>query len=357
MKRLSWLIFTVVFMLLLAIVANAEYNIDTVISDSAEYLLENVSSPAVGSVGGEWTVIGLKRSGLDIENEYFDGYYDRVCAYVKEKNGVLHERKYTEYSRVILALTALGKDARDVSGCDLTAPLSDFDKTVYQGINGAIWALIALDSGGYEGTEIRERYVEHILSLQLDDGGWSLLGKDGADVSDIDITAMALQALAPYREDKRVSAAVDKALECMSKRQLESGGFESFSSVNSESSSQMLVALCTLGISVDDKRFVKNGNTVADDIMSYYTGEGFMHVKDGKPDLMATEQCFYALVAYKRAQNGESALYDMSDVICPGETGVPHEPSAVLPEKKSAAQTIAELAGMVYKMMLSVLVP
>ena len=93
------------------------------------------------------------------------------------------------------------------------------------------------------------------------------------------------------------------------------------------------------------------------DIMSYYTGEGFMHVKDGKPDLMATEQCFYALVAYKRAQNGESALYDMSDVICPGETGVPHEPSAVLPEKKSAAQTIAELAGMVYKMMLSVLVP
>jgi len=61
----------------------------------------------------------------------------------------LHERRYTDYSRVILGLTAAGYDPRAFAGYDLTLPLADFDKTIWQGINGPVFALIALDSGNY----------------------------------------------------------------------------------------------------------------------------------------------------------------------------------------------------------------
>ncbi len=59
-------------------------------------------------------------------------------------------KKYTEYSRVIIALTSIGKDPKNVGGYNLLLPLGDFEKTTWQGINGAIWALIALDCGQYD---------------------------------------------------------------------------------------------------------------------------------------------------------------------------------------------------------------
>ena len=55
----------------------------------------------------------------------------------------------TTYSRITLALTACGADATDFAGYSMIAPLGDFDKTVSQGVNGAIFALLALDCGGY----------------------------------------------------------------------------------------------------------------------------------------------------------------------------------------------------------------
>lgn len=125
--------------------------------------------------------------------------------------GVLHEKKYTEYSRLIVALSSIGMDARNVAGYDLTYALGDYDKTIWQGMNGLIWALIALDSRNYPVPQnkeaktqaIRQMYIDRILDCQLADGGWSLFGgteaaSTGDGVSDPDITGMALQALAKY---------------------------------------------------------------------------------------------------------------------------------------------------------------
>ncbi|MBQ1215048.1 MAG: S-layer homology domain-containing protein [Firmicutes bacterium] len=302
--------------------------IDEVLKDTAKYLYQTVEEAQVGSIGGEWAVIGLARSGYDVPDEWFEAYYDNLEEYTIKKEGVLHKKKYTDYSRVILALSAIGGDPSDVAGYDLMEPLGDFDKTIWQGINGPIWALIALDSRDYdvpvnEAAAVqatRDAYIAEILRRQLYDGGFSLSGgKTEAtknESADADITGMALQALAKYRSREDVKAAIDKALTCLSKMQASDGGFSSYNTSNVESVVQVIVALNELGIPLDDPRFVKNGNGLVDNMLSYYVkGNGFVHTLDGEggADLMSTEQAFYGLVSIQRAMEGENTLYDMTD--------------------------------------------
>jgi hypothetical protein len=289
-----------------------------------------VKSPQVGSVGGEWAVMELARSGYDVPESYYRDYYATVEEYVKACDGVLHTKKYTEYSRVILALTAIGKDPSNVAGYDLLKPLGDYDRTIWQGLNGPIWALIALDTGEYpipRNTEAktqatREMYVDRILECQLSDGGFSLFGgtssaSSGDGVSDPDITGMALQALAKYQDRADVKKATDEALAVMSKKQDETGGFSSWGTMNSESVVQMIVALCELGIPLDDKRFVKNGKTLLDNLMTFAQPDGgFAHTLSGDGNnQMATEQALYGLIAAQRLRDGKPSLYRMTDAL------------------------------------------
>ena len=281
------------------------------LSDTAKWLQKNVTNPVVASIGGEWAVIGLSRSEVDVPQKWYDTYYNNLVDYVKACGGVLHKRKYTEYSRVVLALTAMGKDPTNVAGYDLTVPLNNYDKTVWQGVNGPIWALIALDSGNYD-CSVRQKYIDCILEKELPQGGWTLSG----DRTDSDMTGMALQALANYRDQPKVKAAIDRALNWVSKNQNADGGFSTYGEATCESTAQIIVALCTLGIDPEDSRFVKNGNSAMDSLLSYYTkGKGFSHLPGGSNDGMATEQAFYALVAADRAENGKTALYEMSSKV------------------------------------------
>ena len=308
---------------LLAILKLPHADVETIYQTTGSYLetLSTEHTPTVGSVGGDWIIIGLARSGRDVP----DAYYDNVVDYVKQNINdaeQLHRSKSTDNSRVILALTALGKDVTDVGGHDLLQGLTDMAYLTKQGINGPVWALIAFDSGKYEipaapeGAEqvTREKLIAYILSAQLEDGGWALSG----DVGDPDMTAMALQALAPYYDtDEAVAAAADAALKALSDAQQEDGGFGSWGTANSESAAQVIVALTALGINPNtDPRFVKNGRSVVDALCDYYVeGGGFRHLPGGDRDGMATEQGYYALTAYYRFLNGQSSLYDMSDVI------------------------------------------
>jgi len=233
----------------------------------------------------------------------------------------LHTKKYTEYSRVVVALTAIGKNPENVAGYNLLLPLADYKKTIWQGINGPVWALIALDCGNYEMPQnsdaevqaTREMYIERILSQRLPDGGWALSGNS----SDPDITGMALQALSKYKDREDVKTAIEEALSCMSAKQKPDGGFENFGALNVESCVQMIVALCELGLSPEDERFQKDGNTLVSNLLTYYEkGKGFRHThKGGGSDLMACEQGFYALVALKRFYEGKPSLYNMTDAI------------------------------------------
>lgn len=321
-KRISAWILTLAILLTLTVPAFAASSVQSEVQGSAAYMVSAVKSPEVGSIGGEWAIIGLARFGYTVPANYYDDYYARVEKYVKNCSGVLHERKYTEYSRVILALTAIGRDPSNVAGDNLLTPLGDFEKTIWQGLNGPIWALIALDSGNYDIPKnpaaktqaTRQLYIDEILNNQMKDGGWSLTGTGD---SDVDITAMALQALAKYQDQKAVKTATDSALTWLSKNQDSKGGYASWGTTNVESVAQVIVALCELGMDLNDSRFVKNGRTLTENLLSFrQSNGGFYHVLDGSDgnNQMSAEQGFYALVAIDRAENSKNSLYRMGDV-------------------------------------------
>ena len=312
------------------VTALSKEELEKSVSAAAEYMVNTVKNPQVGSIGGEWAVIGLARSGYEVPDGYYENYYATVENYVKACKGVLHEKKYTEYSRIIVALSSIGKDARDVAGYDLTYALGDYDKTIWQGLNGPIWALIALDTKDYPIPEnkeaktqaTRQKYIDRILECQLKDGGWNLFGGSSIaaaqdEISDPDITGMALQALAKYQDQPKVAKATKEALACMSGKQGSSGSFDSWGTTNSESCVQMLVALCELGIPLDDSRFAKNGVTLLDNLKTYQLENGsFLHTYSGSgSNQMASEQGLYGVVAALRAIEGKNSLYRMSDAI------------------------------------------
>ena len=281
---------------------------------------KKVPTPQVGSTNGEWAVLGLARGNASVTNSYYDGYYDRVVAYVKaniNSKGQLDSNKSTENSRIVLALTAIGEDPTSVGGRNLLTALNDLTYVKKQGSNGPIWALIAVDSGNYEYTK-REQLIEAILADRTDDGGWTY-GEGGADA---DMTAMAIQALAPYNDDEHptVKSAISTALKLLSGMQNDDGGFSSMGYRNCESAAQVVVALSALGLDANtDSRFVKNGHSVLENLLTYEQADGsFWHLIDGSGNAnnqMSAEQGTYALVAYDRYVKNKNSLYDMTDVV------------------------------------------
>lgn len=309
-------------------------NVHAVVQETGNYIQNTVTAPGISSIGGEWAVLGLARSGATVSANYYDDYYARVAKELTEKQGKLTSTKYTEYSRLILALTAIGKDVRNVAGYNLLEKLADYNQVIKQGVNGPIFALIALDSHTYEipalsGVSVqttRDKLIQYILSKEIVTeqgvrGGFALTGT----IADPDLTGMVLQALAPHRAKPEVKAAVQRAITAISKQQLTNGGFVCWGSEDSETLAQMITGLCALGIDPStDPNFVKvdsNGqkNSLVDALMEYQLpGGGFRHVMDQEVNQMSTEQSFYALTALDRLLAGKSSLYDMKDVTIGG---------------------------------------
>lgn len=265
---------------------------DAAVEKTTEYVLSAMPQPGEDA---HWLVMALVQSGAVLPEGYLADYHAAVEEHVAAVEGVLDERKNTEYSRAILGLTAAGFDAASVGGYDLTAPLGDFEATKRQGLNGPIFALLALDSGDYS-CPIRQDYVDYILSRQLTDGGWAISGQ----VSDTDLTAMALRALVPYREQQVVSDAMEKAVERLSRLQRTDGSYGSYGVVNCESAAQAILALCALDIPLEDHRFVKGGRTALDAMLDCRLSDGsFSHLPGGQSSGIAAEQAFLALAALR----------------------------------------------------------
>lgn len=323
------------------------------------------NTPTVSSIGGEWLVLGLARSGAEVP----EGYFNNVASYVKkniDSKGRLSSSKSTDNSRVILALTAAGYDPRNVGGYNLLEGLTDMDYIVKQGINGPIWALIALDSHNYviptsnaANPTTREKLIQAILNAQLSDGGWALSGTE----ADSDMTGMALQALAPYYNNSNpdIMNAVNKAITKLSSMQQDNGAYATVGTITSESIAQVVTALAALKINPDkDERFEKNGSSAIDALISYAVkGGGFEHIKGGGLNGMASEQGFYALVAYMRLIESKNSLYDMSDVTLKVGTvtdnGTDEDNALLIASKKDkeAAKKIVDLINTITEVNLN----
>ncbi len=286
------------------------------IKNASNWILENTKNPGYQD---EWKILGLKRGNIEVPSDYYETYYNNLVKVLKEKDGNLSRTKYSEYSRVIIALTALGYDPTDVGGYNLVEKLFDFNNVSKQGINGVIFALMALDTKDFEikgDANSRDMMIDYIIDKQLSDGGFALYGDSG----EVDVTAMAIQVLAKYKDRSNVKVAIDKSLDFLSNAQMNTGGFGTNEGETAESSAQVLVALNTLGISEDDKRFIKNGNTIVDAINKFEVKDGgFKHLlSQDTANFMSTEQVLYSLASQQRLNNGQTSLYDMSDVVLIG---------------------------------------
>ena len=290
---------------------------------SSQAALASKAGLTAGTSGGEWVALGLARSGF-ISDTLAEQYAQAAYQYVKKKgSSTMSDSKSTENSRMILALTSIGKDPTDVAGYDLLEPLADLDYVKSQGINGPIFALIALDSHNYDIPKAatgktqttREALIDAILAAQLSDGGWNVNG-NGADA---DMTAMAIQALASYySSNAKVKSAIGDALNRLSQMQEANGGYTSWGTANAESVAQVIVALTSLGIDpASDGRFIKNGYSTLDALATFYNDKGgFKHSQSDMTasNGLATEQAYYALASWYRLKAGKTSLYDMSDV-------------------------------------------
>ena len=293
------------------------------------YLAKNA-----GSTASDWYAFGLGRTG---QGGGFSDYTAMLGSNIRhryENDGGLDVSKATEWHRVSLALLALGKDPESfVKGADGRAIDLVYDGVFgrenigAQGVNGYIWGLITIDAMRYPEPEnavnTREKLITEILKKQCPDGGFTL---DGSS-SDIDITAMAIQALAPYYNDDKVYEykavggtvkgavyqAIDRGLAYLSARQDDDGRFDNDSS---ESISQVIAALCSLGIEPEgDVRFIKSDGGLIDGLMFYKMEDGgFAHSIDNgdvKSNYMSGEQALYSLCALYRHRVGMRNLFDM----------------------------------------------
>ena len=295
-----------------------------------ETLLNRRDVITPGQSSGDWAAIGFALTG---QAEDYGGYLADLEAAVTQRYaqaGRLDQNRATEWHRIALTVLALGGDptafGRDPQGnpinlvADGTYNYVNADLGL-QGINGYLYALLVLDAGDYQ-TPADSRYtrqdiLQAILDSQNPDGGFGLQ----AGSSDADITAMALQALAPYREGQ-ARQAVENALAYLASVQNPDGGFSSGGQPACESAAQVIIALAALGL---DPETALPGGSVVQAMLAYRQPDGsFAHSLDGEGNLTATEQAGLALAAVQR----QGSIYDFTQYTPPVPAKTGQEPVA-----------------------------
>ena len=263
--------------------------------------------------GDEWYIISLRQwipGQLDF-SEYRKAYEEYVS-----KTDI---KNATAKLKAALTLQAVGSKSSFINKAA--------DEGIGEGgVMSWIYGLHVLNNGAVSSKHSTDSAIEELLKLQLADGGWAVMGDNG----DVDVTAMAVQALAPHKDREDVGPAMEKALDLLALRQKDSGYFSSFGDDNSESASQVLMALSAAGVDcTEDERFIKNGKTVRDIIASFKVSDGkYAHSVGGEVNASATLQALYALVSCKMFLEGKGSFLVF------GEYSEPSVPRPYTPDPK-----------------------
>ena len=259
---------------------------------SAQALVDEISEDMGNSIS-DWYAISLSRYKYNID-------FSKCITALNNYTASAENLRATDMQRIAIAYTAIGSKSEYIK----TALNSSIGKL---GIMSYDYGLIMLDCGTYRSNITRDEIINNILSMQLDDGGWGLMQN-----SDVDITAITIQALARYYKYGDVKTSVNKALDYLSKRQQSDGGFKSYGTPNAESTAQVLLALSTMKINCKtDSRFIKNGSTVYDGLLKYRRSDGsFSHTHGGEGNQLATVQALYAVISLWRFENGKTAFFE-----------------------------------------------
>ncbi len=306
-----------------------EYNLQKSSADSVqEWIDGDLTDDA--EAGAEWYVIALSNNGV----YDFSDYNTALNSYLSE-NEIGSASSRLKYA---LTYIAIG----DRTNPYISKALGD--SVGEQGIMSLVFGLHLLNNGYKCDTYSVNGLIDELLSSQLADGGFSVMGEYG----DVDVTAMTVQALAVHYNDSAVKSAVDDALDFLSARQLDNGGYSAYGVTNPESSAQVIIALSSLGIDVcNDGRFIKNGNTVFDGISKFRLDDGsFCHQEGGASDATATAQVLSASIAYENYKNGKSPFYIFNENkhISEKTTAVITENSASATETAVSDESVSETA-------------
>lgn len=284
-------------------------------ADSAQQLPDALSEKA-GSYSADWYYIPLSQYGIDCSGEKSVTALKKTADAFYEQD--LENVRVTDMQRVALALVACAQDIKNIDGNNLLADCTYNRKNVKplesQGINALAFALIVLDSSGYsvpaDASEDREEIIGKILMAELENGGYALAGEK----ADPDVTAIVLQALAPYKDRGRVQEVIDRCIALLSDMQTDSGAFKSFGSENAESTAQVVTALTSLGINPHtDQRFIKGSVSALEGLMKFRLSRGgFCHKIGCGADNMATYQSLIALVSYCKFLKNQGRIYDFT---------------------------------------------
>ena len=241
-----------------------------------------------------WEALGLSLNGYKVPEAFYMALKEEITS----KEGVY--RTALEYAKIVILLKQDAKDPKDFYGYNLLASIQGFKNIDKSGVNGVIFSIFALMNMETDQNAIwtEDKLLVLLLEYQNEDGGFPLAKGWG---SDNDLSAMALTALSYFPENQKAKTAMDKALSYLSGK-LDSNGFMYYqNSDSSENLSQIIIALETAGISLNDQRFVRNGKTLYDTLIENYMTENFKfkHNTAQNANDIATEQAYLALSAMK----------------------------------------------------------
>ncbi|MDZ5610029.1 DUF4430 domain-containing protein [Bacillus pseudomycoides] len=304
--------------------------LDQAIAKTSQKMMED-------GIDSDWVAIALARSGNNIPVETKISYLQSLTQKVEKR---VERFSATDVARTVLAVSAVNGNPTNVAGTNLVQKLYQSEKL--NSVTGYTFALLALDTKKYEvpaGAKWdRAALVKEILNAQHTDGGWTYnVESSKEEASNIDVTGMILSALAPYQKQPEVKQAVDKAVQYLSNKQLNTGGFEADGQENSNSVAQAIIGLAITGIDPTSDAFTKNNINAVYNLISYQLANGEFKwlPSDEEGSSMATEQAFLALVQYKAFVNGEGSIYDWTNSSTEGDKNSVEEPKEpVVDEKK-----------------------
>ncbi|MEI4802535.1 DUF4430 domain-containing protein [Bacillus sp. FJAT-51639] len=277
--------------------------VDEAIAKTAQKMMQD-------GIDGDWVMIGLTQSGQEVSKDVKSSYLQSLVERVEEK-----ENKFssTELARTILAVTAVEGDPTNIANNNLISKLYNFEKT--ESITDYIFSLIALDTKKYEvpanAKWNRDALIKGILKLQHTDGSWAYIG-ELEEPGNVDITGMALVALAPYQEQAEVKQSLEKAKQYLARVQTGKGGFLSGGVENANSVAQAVLGLAAAGIDPTSATYTKNNYNAFQNLLSYQLENGGFKwlPADTEENGMTTEQAMLALVQYKNFLTGKGSVYD-----------------------------------------------
>ncbi|PEM38877.1 DUF4430 domain-containing protein [Bacillus pseudomycoides] len=307
--------------------------LDQAIAKTSKKMMED-------GIDSDWIAIALARSGNNIPVETKISYLQSLTQKVEKR---VERFSATDIARTVLAVSAVNGNPTNVAGKNLVQKLYQSEKL--NSVTGYTFALLALDTKKYEvpaGAKWnRAALVKEILNGQHTDGGWTYnVESSKKEASNIDVTGMVLSALAPYQKQPEVKQAVKKAVQYLSNKQLNTGGFEADGQENSNSVAQAIIGLAITGIDPTSEAFTKNNVNAVQNLISYQLANGEFKwlPSDQEGSSMATEQALLALVQYKAFVNGKGSIYDWTNSSTEDDINLVDEPKEPVVDKSNVIE-------------------